>query len=69
MGCRTTAVNKTPLTKFMFNTVRLFIPLLVLMNSALAEDVQPWTNPKKQTKEPVTVTTIQIIFISMSVRL
>ena len=51
----------------MFNTVRLFILLLVLMNSALVEDVQPWTNPKKQTKEPVTVITIQIS--SMSVRL
>ena len=67
MGCRTTAVNKTPLTKFMFNTVRLFVPLLVLMNSALAEDVHLWTNPKKQAKEPVTVITIQIS--SMSVRL
>ena len=53
----------------MFNTVKLFIPLLVLMNSALAEDVQRWTNPKSQTKEPATVITIQIIFVSMSVRL
>ena len=37
------------------------------MNSALAEDVHLWTNPKKQAKEPVTVMSIQIS--SMSVRL
>ena len=51
-----------------FNTVGLFAPLLVLMNSALVEDVQPWTNSEKQTKEPVIVTTnhyyINIINVS-----
>ena len=33
------------------------------MNSALVEDVQPWTNPKNQTKEPVTVIIINVSMI------
>ena len=33
------------------------------MNSALLEDVQPWTNSNKQTKEPMSVN-INIINVS-----
>lgn len=34
------------------------------MNSAPIEDVQPWTNPEKQTNEPVTFIIIKVINVS-----
>ena len=34
------------------------------MNSALLEDVQPWTNSEKQTKEPMSVNYLETSSIS-----